>query len=254
MQKNIIITPKFLTLVFFILLSIHCDATTSEIWQPIAAGIEYQKLESNSFIPWSGIHVLRVDLKKNNLSLKTAKSIHLPKAFAKEYAEKSHALIAINGGFFDDNHQPLGLRIDHQQQLSPLKRISWWGVFYLRHKKAYIQSLSSFHLKKDIDLAIQSGPRLLVDHQIPRHLKPGHAERSAIGITADGRLILLVTEHSLITTTELAGIMQRPPLNCVYALNLDGGRSSQLSIHSPHFSLEVPGISQVSDALVINPI
>lgn len=235
------------------ILNPFCQAHANEAWHPIAPGIEYHKLEGNSLIPWSAIHVLRIDLRQTTLALRTAKNIGLQKASAREYVENTEAVAAINGGFFDNLYQPLGLRINQRHQLTPFKNISWWSVFYIHHHKAYIKSASTFHFRKDIDVAIQSGPRLLVNRRVPPNLKPGHAERSAVGITQDGRLILVVTERNLLTTTELAHIMRSPPLNCHQAINLDGGSSSQLYIKTADFSLNVPGFSPVSDAIVIHP-
>ena len=155
-----------------------------------------------------------------------------------EIAHFSKALVTINGGFFDHNHHPLGLRIGSQQQYNPLKRISWWGVFYIKDKKPYLSGLNNYKSNEHIDFAVQSGPRLLIHGRIPS-LKPGRAERSALGISPDGRVIILVTENAPMTTT---------------ALNLDGGSSSQLYADIGSLQLNVHGFSNVSDAIVVKPL
>lgn len=182
-----------------------------------------------------------------------AKDLAVKHASVNEYAEHSKAMVAINGGFFDKNFRSLGLRISDKQQQSPLKQISWWGVFYIKNKTAYITSARQFKKSKAIDFAVQSGPRLLINGQIPP-LRPGRAERTALGINAEGQVILLVTENAPLSTTELAQLMQSPPLNCINAINLDGGSSSQLYAAVDSFRLNVHGFSNISDAIAVKPL
>ncbi len=234
----------------FLLFSTH--AAASDDWQELAPGIEYQDLGATLLAPWSHIHVFRIDLTHNKLDLVMANFLSQPHASVDEFAHFSKALLTINGGFFDHNYRPLGLRISHQQQHSPLKRISWWGIFYIKDQKPYLSSLGQFKSKAHIDFAVQSGPRLLIDGHIPS-LKAGRAERSALGISPDGRVIILVTDNAPMTTTNLAELLQLPPLSCKQALNLDGGSSSQLHAHINSFQINVHGFSNVSDAIIVKP-
>nr|WP_045100582.1 phosphodiester glycosidase family protein [Legionella micdadei] len=226
----------------------HC----SDDWRTLAPGIEYQDLDGNFLTPWSHIHAFRIDLKENELSLISAKDLSRDHASVDEYAQHSNALLAINGGFFDNNYKPLGLRIYNNHQHSPPKHISWWGIFYIKNQRAYLTNISQYHPSSQIDFAIQSGPRLLINNRIPP-LKPGRAERSALCITHDGHVIILVTDNLPLSTTELAQIMKAQPLSCENALNLDGGSSSQLRANVGSFQLEVHGFSNVSDAVIVRP-
>ncbi|MBA2655493.1 MAG: phosphodiester glycosidase family protein [Tatlockia sp.] len=219
-------------------------------WRTLAPGIEYQDLDSSFLTPWSHVHVFRINLKENKLSLVSAKDLAREHASIEEYAEFSKALIAVNGGFFDSNYKPLGLRIYDKHQKNPAKNISWWGVFYVKEQKPHLLSFSQYTPDRQIEFAIQSGPRLLINNRIPP-LKPGRAERSALGITHDGRVIILVTDNMPLSTTELAQLMKAQPLNCENALNLDGGSSSQLRAHLNSFQLDVHGFSNVSDAVIV---
>lgn len=232
---------------FLMIMTMHVYATT---WHELAPGIEYRDLNANLLVPWSHIHVFRIDLKKNKLDLIMANELSLHNASVDAFAHHSNALIAINGGFFDQNYHPLGLRIGNQQQHNPLKRISWWGIFYVKDNKPYLSSLRDYLNDSQVDFAVQSGPRLLIKGKIPP-LKTGYAERSALGITSDGHVIILVTSNSPMTTTALAQLLKTSPLNCNDALNLDGGSSSQLNAHMGLFQINVHGFSNVSDAIVV---
>jgi uncharacterized protein YigE (DUF2233 family) len=222
-------------------------------WQKLSAGIEYQDLAGGILTPWTHIYAFRIDLHKNKLALVKAKNLALTNASADQFAVHSKALLSINGGFFDHQFNPLGLRINNKKLENPVKRISWWDIFYIKNNKAYIARLNHFNPDSDIDFAVQSGPRLLVKQKIPS-LKAGDADRTALGITADGKVIILVSTNAAMSTTELAKLLRLPPLSCVDAINLDGGSSSQLYAHIGSFLLKVHGFSNVSDAITVNKI
>lgn len=235
----------------FILLLLICNnAIAASPWRELIPGIEYQDVEGNYLTPWSHVHAFRINLNHNQLSVITAKDLQREYASVDEYAQFSQALLAINGGFFDDNFQPLGLRIRNKRQINPLKSISWWGVFYIKNNHAYLSNVHQFKANKQSDFAVQSGPRILINGQIPP-LKAGRAERTALGITTDGHIIILVSEHAAMSTTELAQLMKAPPLNCLHALNLDGGSSSQLYAKIKSFQVQAHGFANVSDAIVV---
>ncbi|MFC3907904.1 phosphodiester glycosidase family protein [Legionella dresdenensis] len=259
MSSQTITTTKWLQriwkplilIIFIVFLLNFALAATS--WRTLSKGLEYRDIDRSYITPWSHIHTFRIDLNANKLSSIMAKDLALKHASADEYAKHSKALISINGGFFDEEFHPLGLRITDSHLQSPMKQISWWGVFYTRNNKAHVVAARQFKRDKQINFAIQSGPRLLINGRIPP-LKPGRAERSALGVTADGKVILLVTDNSPLSTTELAQIMKAAPLNCMNAINLDGGSSSQLRAQIDKFHLNVHGFSNVSDAVVVTPL
>lgn len=224
----------------------------SNNWREVSLGIEYIDLSPNVLTPWSHTHAFRIDLNKNTLDLVMAEDLSKAHASVDEFAQHSTALIALNGGFFDHKHQPLGLRVGHHQQQNPIKHISWWGIFYIKNNKPHISSVHAYTIDKATEFALQSGPRLLIKGRIP-HLKPGLAERSALGINADNKVIIVVTDNNPITTTELATILKSPPLLCTDALNLDGGNSSQLKTTMASLQINAHGLSNVSDAIIVKP-
>lgn len=222
-------------------------------WHEVAPGIDYRDLDQKRLSPWSHIHVFRIDLTKNRLDIALAKQYHASVLSAEEFLNHSRALLSINGGFFDANQRSLGLRLAQDKEHSPLKNISWWAVFYVKNHTPTVSTLNQYAHSQDVKFAIQSGPRLIVNGKIT-HLKPGLAERSALGITRDGHVIMLATENNPLTTHDLALILQSPQLDCIDALNLDGGSSTQISAHMQHFTLNVQGYAKVADAVLVRPI
>ena len=247
--------PKGHQILLFIILNTALflpHTTYANSWRMLAPGIEYQELKTNKLTPWSHIHAFRINLAENELKIATANKLSRKYASVDEMAVHNNALLAINGGFFDKKFRPLGLRINNYKQLNNLKRISWWGIFYVKNNRAYISSYRQYHKSPKTSFAMQSGPRLLIDGQTPT-LKPGNAERSAIGIDGQGRIIIVVTDNASMSTTDLALMMSKSPINCIDALNLDGGSSSQLYAKIGNFQLNVHGFSDISDAIIVTP-
>lgn len=250
-HSNMLNLYNFVLLLFTTLFCLNTYA--AKPWHELTPGIEYQDLEGGILTPWSHIHAFRIDLNKNQLSLITAKSLALKDASADQFGERANALLSVNGGFFDRDFNPLGLRINNKKLENPLKRISWWGIFYVKNNKPQITNVRHFNNDPNIDFAIQSGPRLLINGKIPA-LKVGSADRSALGITKDGKVIILVTTNAAMSTHDLAQLMKSAPLNCTNAINLDGGSSSQLYAHINNFQLNVRGFSNVSDAIIVTSL
>jgi uncharacterized protein YigE (DUF2233 family) len=221
---------------------------TAHTWLNVAPGLAYMDINRESITRWSHIHVFRINLQHYQLDLVDAMENSQPRIPIKTLANYHHALIAINGGFFDNKDRPLGLRIQNHKIINPLKPISWWGVFYMQNNKPHIASMAQYKYNHNIELAIQTGPRLLIHGRKPS-LKPGLAERTALGITPKGELIMLVTENTPITTNALADLMQS--INCIDAINLDGGSSSQIYAQVGMLNIHSSGFAAIHDGLII---
>ena len=168
---------------------------------------------------------------------------------ASEWRRQCNALAAINGGFFDQNHRSLGIRIAEGRTLSGSSG-SKGGVFYVQAGRAHIVASTDFTPNSHITQAVQCGPRL-VEHGRPQQLKPQFARRTGIGIQLDGRVVVAVADYSM-SLPEWARLWASPEgLNCIDALNLDGGPSTQLSLHAGTQNVEILGGWPVPDAVVI---
>jgi uncharacterized protein YigE (DUF2233 family) len=244
-------------ILFFLLIFTATSVSAATEWQVLAPGIEYSRLPAPLVNPSGLLHAFRIDLRHYQLRLATAQAQQAPVDSVKNMAQVNNAVIGVNGGFFNPDAKPLGLRVNEGEMTSNLRSISWWGVFYIQNGKPNIKSYRDFRFSPKMSFAIQSGPRLVVNGSIP-HLKPGVASRTALGITKDKKIILVVTEMGLrIATARLAEILQHPEskggLDCAQALNLDGGSSTQLYVKLPSFSLYVPGFNDVADAILVVP-
>ena len=227
---------------------------TALSWKQVSPGLEYTVIFPFPNDINKKIHAFRIDLNHYKFSLLLAKNQHQKAIFVTQAAMNADILIALNGGFFTPNFEPLGLRISAGKVFSPLKNINWWGIFIVEGKVAEILSRQSFRYSPRMDVALQAGPRLIINGTIPK-LKDGLAQRSAVGITQNGKVILVVTQNLSLSTVTLATMMKNPEtqggLACYNALNLDGGSSSQLYAHIGSFHLDIPSIRPVAELLVV---
>lgn len=223
-------------------------------WRHLTPSMRYRMLDVGKPLATSAIHAFKFNLKDYQMRLSLASQYGSNTMPIEQFAKFTHALLAINGGFFTPGAAPLGLRIDQKKILNKIKDISWWGVFFIQNGKPHIASKRGFKQHKGIHFAIQAGPRLLVNGYIPK-LKPGDDNRSAICITDKGEIVIVITQYLPLTTTTFAKILRKPAklggFGCRDALNLDGGSSSQLYAHIDDFYLHIPNISWVSDAIVV---
>lgn len=237
-------------LLFLFLLSLCAKLEAAMPWQTLADGINYLDLAQDKQNPWSHLHVFKVDPSKITFELLLASDLQRKAASVEEWSHSGPFALIINGGFFDKNYHPLGLRVRKTTVENPFKNISWWGIFAVQNDHPSILAAKEYNRFSKPELAIQAGPRLLIDGTIPS-LKPGLAQRTALCVTKSNKIIILVSEHAALSTEELAKMLQKTPLSCWNALNLDGGSSTQLFAKIGSFSVHVPGISVVSDAIAL---
>jgi uncharacterized protein YigE (DUF2233 family) len=148
-----------------------------------------------------------------------------------DIARRSGAVAAINGGFFNKERQALGaFRIAGQDLGAPgtprpaALALAAGVPQLLRDPGGRFAGVSD---------VLAAGPMLVVGGAIPKAPKWNDQRhpRSAIGTTADGRILLVAvdgraTEAAGMTFDELAATMLQ--LGCEHALNLDGGGSTTL--------------------------
>lgn len=233
-------------------------SATPTLWQTLADGLQYAILQPTLH---GRIYAFRIDPARYDLSLAFAHDTQegassVTGASVEDLAKQSQALIAVNGGFFTPNYQSLGLRIQAGLLRSPIKPVSWWGVFYIRNHNPYIVSQHNFKETAGIQFAVQSGPRLVVNGAIP-DLKNTVDDRSALCITREHRIIIIVTQGSSLSMHDFANLLSMPEhfggLSCYNALNLDGGHSTQLYAQVGSLKLSIPNLSPIADAVIVVP-
>ncbi|AAO91566.2 phosphodiester glycosidase family protein [Coxiella burnetii] len=245
---------RYFIFFFFTLIVESACANPSIQWKALNPGMAYTVVTpafSSESRPglFTHLYAWKINPRQYHFNIVTAKSLQQTALYAAQAAKIKDTVLAINGGFFTPNLEPLGLRISDNKVLSSLKRISWWGIFMIKNNRAAITSPQNYRYSPEINFAIQAGPRLIIDGRIPQ-LRGGSAQRSALGVTPTGDIIIAITDNNLLlTATQLAILLQK--LGCSNALNLDGGTSSQLFVHTNNFSLQIPSLRPVADLILV---
>lgn len=244
------------TPILFVLVLIAQNSFALTEWHRIIKGIEYTKLEYPRGFTFGQLHAFKIDPNRYKLKLSFANEYSGIFSGARGLTRLKNGLLGVNGGFFTPQLMPLGLRVSDGVEIRPIKNTSWWSVFVMHGNKPSIVHLKNYHPHSNVDFAIQAGPRLVIDGMVPK-LRDGMANRTALGITADDKIVIVATQNLSISTTELANILRSPEeadgLECVDAINLDGGSSTQLYAKIKHFQVHVPSFVPVADAVVVVP-
>ena len=144
--------------------------------------------------------------------------------------QREECACGVNGGYFDENFAPIGLRIINAQTIAPLRRARLiTGVLLASARGVRIVRSSEVSPRQKIAAAIQCGPFLVDSSQRVRGLNPGAAARRTFAATvAGGRTLLGVCSE--ISLAELADMLAKTPVagdsKIQRAMNFDGGSSS----------------------------
>lgn len=141
-----------------------------------------------------------------------------------------NCLCAVNGGYFDADFKPIGLRIVNGQTIAPPRRARLiTGVLLATSRGIQIVRAREFSPRQKIGAAIQCGP-FLVDASRPvRGLNDSASARRTFAATVsnDGALLGVCSDVSL---ADLANILATTAIivesKIPRAINLDGGSSS----------------------------
>lgn len=153
-------------------------------------------------------------------------------------------VFAINAGMYRTDFSPIGLHIEHGEELRPAdittidgppRQVPNFykkpnGVFYLSETGAGILPTDAFlDAQPDVGFATQSGPMLVIENELHPALIPGSTDktrRSGVGVCEGGQVRFAISEGR-VNFHEFARLF-RDHLMCPNALYLDGGRGAGL--------------------------
>ena len=223
-------------------------------WNALAPGLWYRIWTvdaEDASMP--DAYVFRADPRAVHMTVVDARRSGRKVATAATLRAEAQAYLVVNGGFFDENAEPLGLVVGDGKQTSPLRKVDQ-GVFLISMGKPVIQH-SRDPLPAVIDAGLQSGPRLVVDGRALR-LKPQVSRRTCVCLPGDGTVMVVVVPMP-VSLSDLARNLARSAadggLGCWSALNLDGGPSTQLSVGTAGLNLNVEGGWGIPNGLAIGP-
>jgi hypothetical protein len=223
-------------------------------WKPLDSGIEHRKMTLERSDPSYSFDLNLVRFGRNRVFPRIISSgqFQLKSADAKTLGQRSGAVVTINANYFDEKGKPLAFLKTATGEINRnvSKHALYTGVFGVRDSIPFIVHRDDFQLTEAQE-AIQSGP-LLLRQGAPMQTIPGagrYSRRAVIGIDKQQRLIVGVTDTVLggLSFAELQELFSRPEwqLETTELLNLDGGGSAQLYIHTRSHEEFISGTSEV---------
>jgi exopolysaccharide biosynthesis protein len=172
--------------------------------------------------------------------------------------KRERCACGVNGGYFDTEFKPIGLRISEGKIFSPLRRARLMTGILLRSSRGIdVIRVGEFSRTKKIAAAIQAGPFLVEASKRIHGLNDSQlARRTFAGIVNNDRALLGVS--SAVSLAELANILSTVPVTADYkirrAMNLDGGSSSAFWFTREDGSVfSIPGQKPVRDFVGVVP-
>jgi hypothetical protein len=147
-----------------------------------------------------------------------------------ETARREKILAGVNGGYFDADFAPIGLRISDGKQVAPLQRAKLLtGLLIASPREVQIIRARQFSPKEKLAAAVQCGPFLVDGGRGVPGLDDSRPARRTFALTATSNHGALGV-CSEVTLAQLAEILATLPLADDFktqrALNLDGGSST----------------------------
>ena len=232
-------------------------------FERVAEGLEYREVLLEKPRPLSWIQ-LRCDPKKVRLQLllasdESAKS----SASARDMLLRHKLLAAVNSSYFGHEDEILGYAERSGEVLN--QAVAPGGLFSafffwdgeragLRRRGESLEDLS-----RTIPVLFQCGPRLVWDREPVQGLERDYrANRTCLALDREGRVVLTVLGgFSRVALAELPGLLSAPVesggVSAVRAINLDGGKSSQLALKQGERVHYLPGRVRVPVFLGVAP-
>jgi uncharacterized protein YigE (DUF2233 family) len=146
--------------------------------------------------------------------------------------------LAFNAGMYHADFRPVGLLVQDGKQVAPLNLADGKGNFFLKPNGVFMLGKNGPQVleagayaaqAKELRLATQSGPMLVIDGQIHPAFNPESVSRfvrNGVGVV-DGKAVFVISNYP-VTFYELAAYF-RNTLHCRNALYFDGAVSSMYS-------------------------
>jgi hypothetical protein len=172
--------------------------------------------------------------------------------------KRENCVCGVNGGYFDTEFKPIGLRVADGTTFSPLRRARLiTGILLQSDRGIDVVRASEFSRAKKIITAVQSGPFLVEGNKRIRGLNDSQlARRTFAGLVTNDRALLGFCSD--VSLSGLADILATAPVatdsKIRRAMNLDGGSSSAFWFAREDGSaLSISGRKPVRDFVAVVP-
>jgi exopolysaccharide biosynthesis protein len=231
-------------------------------WTRVGPGVDYQEFRGDNY----DVYVTRVDLTNDDIKVISTRESEKGLKVS-DFAKREHALVAINGDYFDDRFNPVGMTVGPCGEWDSVKKIRREGYVALGENKARIAKQADVSLDADpepwMEATVSGWPALIVSCKLVTPL-PGSASftlathpRTAVGLSKDQKTLYLVVADGRrtgvpgFTLPQLAAFMSEK-LHACAAINFDGGGSSAMWVSDRIVNRPADGVERpVGDHLAV---
>lgn len=211
-------------------------------WTTLDGGLHYRAVRCLGSSDLD-LHLVRID--PDRWTLDTAL---VDGGSARSVARSRRAPFAINANFFDTGRKAMGLVVRSGEQVKSPRSTSWQSIFLIRKDgTARIVLPKSWPAEKSKAwMAVQAGPRLVVDGHTARVRQSYRAARSGVCIQKNNRIVFFATPSDRkFDMYEIARFARRDEADggmaCHDAMLFDGGHSTQLFLSTDKKDVSVTG-------------
>jgi exopolysaccharide biosynthesis protein len=231
-------------------------------WTRVGPGVDYQEFRGDNY----DVHVTRVDLTNDDIQVISTRESEKGLKVS-DFAKREHAIAAINGDYFDDRFNPVGMTVGPCGEWDSVKKIRREGYVAIGDNKARIAKQSEVSLDADpepwMEATVSGWPAIVVSCK-PVTPLPGSASftlathpRTAVGLSKDRKTLYLVVADGRrtgvpgFTLPQLAAFMSEK-LHACAAINFDGGGSSAMWVSDRIVNRPSDGVERpVGDHLAV---
>lgn len=224
-------------------------------WLTIGQGIERRRILVDVNGLQVPVHLARFDPAR--VAFRVGYAPDTPPLLA-GWCRQPDSLAVINGGFFDTSNQSTALVIregivsgSSYQGQGGMFAIDSSGMLSLRHLAD-----QPYSPDEPLQEALQGWPMLVKPGNVLAYTNAAdsdRARRSVIALDSAGRVLLLVAPTSSFTLYELGQWLLASDLEIQAALNLDGGSSSGMCLHTSHHQERIDAFVPLPLVLVAVP-
>jgi uncharacterized protein YigE (DUF2233 family) len=202
-------------------------------WDALHPGLDYRAITCLGDAGDTDMHVVRIDPKRWQLDTRVVRG----GGSATGVANERDSDFVINASFFDNARAPLGVVVSGGSELQAVKSISWQAVFAMTGDgRPHIVTTDGWKkLRPHASMAVQAGPRLVVDGHTNRVHQSYAAARAGVCIQKSGAIVFFATPPDRkLDMYEIGRVARRAEidggLECSDAMLFDGGHSTQIFV------------------------
>ena len=224
-------------------------STPTSHWQDIALGLQWRTIKPNDD-EMAQLKVLRVD--PAQYRFRAVYQSREPYTLATWQSREQDHVALVNANFFDHEYRALGLVVSDG--------VSFGTPYRERGGSLLVKGDTiSVHANRSLtdrdweaaEQAVQGFPLLVEDGQ-PTYFSQSDTQRTRRTVVAqdkDGRILILVAPFLGLSLPDLSAYLASSDMNVHTAFNLDGGRSTMMSV--PDINYKLPSFEAVPAILSI---